>query len=61
MDLGYASIYFIQAYRKDTPAEFQYRFGRRIDLPGMLPRLAYVAVRIPPMPMRLLKLAEKEW
>jgi len=27
----------------------------------MVPRLAYVAVRTPPMPMRLLKLAEKEW
>lgn len=42
-------------------AEFQYRFDRRIDLASMVPRLAYVSVRTPPMPMRLLKLAEKEW
>ncbi len=42
-------------------AEFQYRFDRRIDLASMVPRLAYVSVRTPPMPMRLLKLAEKGW
>lgn len=42
-------------------AEFQYRFNRRIDLKSMVPRLAYVAVHTPPMPMRLLTLAEKEW
>jgi transposase-like protein len=42
-------------------AEFQYRFNRRADLPSMIPRLAYIAVRTPPMPMRLLTLAEKEW
>lgn len=39
-------------------AEFCYRFNRRIKLQDMLPRLAYVAVRTPPMPYRLLKLAE---
>jgi len=42
-------------------AEFQYLFDRRIDLASMLPRLAYASVRTPPMPMRLLKLAEKGW
>jgi len=42
-------------------AEFQYRFNRRFDLPSMIPRLAYVAVRTPPMPLRLLTLAEKAW
>ena len=41
-------------------AEFQYRFNRRFDLQSLLPRLAYVAVRTPPMPDRLLTLAEKE-
>jgi hypothetical protein len=39
-------------------AEFCYRYNRRFQLEDMLPRLAYVAVRTPPMPGRLLKLAE---
>ena len=39
-------------------AEFQYRFNRRYDLVGMLSRLCYVAIRTPPMPGKLLKLAE---
>ena len=39
-------------------AEFSYRFNRRFKLEAMLPRLGYVAVRTPPMPFRLLKLAE---
>jgi transposase-like protein len=39
-------------------AEFCYRFNRRFQLQDMLSRLAYVAVRTPPMPGRLLKLAE---
>jgi len=42
-------------------AEFQYRFNRRFDLPSMIPRLAYVALRTPPMPLRLLTLAEIAW
>jgi len=42
-------------------AEFQYRFDRRIDLGTMIPQLAYVAVRTPPMPMRLLTRAENRW
>jgi len=39
-------------------AEFCYRFNRRFQLKDMLPRFVYVAVRTPPMPNRLLKLAE---
>ena len=41
-----------------TLAEFEYRFNRRYDLGAMIPRLAFAAVRTPPMPYRLLKLAE---
>ena len=37
-------------------AEFQYRFNRRYDLSSLIPRLAYVALRTPPMPDRLLKI-----
>lgn len=39
-------------------AEFCYRFNRRFRLEEMIPRLGYVAVRTPPMPQRLLSLAE---
>lgn len=39
-------------------AEFCYRFNRRFQLEDMLPRFAYMAVRTPPMPARLLKLTE---
>src|SRR3954453_19554196 len=39
-------------------AEFEYRFNRRYDLAAMLPRLIHAAVQTPPMPYRLLKLAE---
>ena len=39
-------------------AEFAYRFNRRYDLAAMMPRLGWAAVRTPPMPYRLLKLAE---
>ena len=39
-------------------AEFEYRFNRRYDLAGMLPRLCWAGVRTTPMPYRLLKLAE---
>ena len=52
---------FRSGSRKHAPrrlAEFEYRFNRRYDLPAMMPRLGWVAVRTPPMPYRLLKLAE---
>ena len=39
-------------------AEFEYRFNRRFDLPAMIKRLIFVAVRTPPMPHRLLSMAE---
>ena len=39
-------------------AEFEYRFNRRYDLAAMMPRLGYIALRAPPMPYRLLRLAE---
>jgi transposase-like protein len=39
-------------------AEFEYRYNRRYDLAAMLPRLCWVGLRTPPMPYRLLKLAE---
>jgi hypothetical protein len=39
-------------------AEFEYRFNRRFDLPSMIPRLVYVAAKTPPMPYRLITLAE---
>lgn len=42
-------------------AEFCYRFNRRFKLAAMLPRLGHAAVRTPPMPYRLLKLAEVHW
>jgi hypothetical protein len=39
-------------------AEFCYRFNRRFKLEDMIPRLGYAAVRTPPMPHRLLSMAE---
>lgn len=39
-------------------AEFCYRFNRRFELKEMLPRFMLIAARTPPMPNRLLKLAE---
>jgi hypothetical protein len=42
-------------------AEFCYRFNRRFDLATMLSRLGYAAAHTPPMPNRLVKLAEAHW
>jgi hypothetical protein len=42
-------------YAQRYLAEFQYRFNRRFNLRDLIPRLAYVALRTPPMPERLLK------
>ena len=47
--------------RKHVPrylAEFEYRFNRRYRLGDMIERLTYVGLRTPPMPYRLLRLAE---
>ena len=43
-------------YAQRYLSEFEYRFNRRFDLPDIIPRLVYVALRTPPMPERLLKL-----
>jgi len=55
-------------YHKASPqhlprylAEFCYRFNRRFDLAAMLARLGKAAVHTPPMPCRLLSLAEAHW
>jgi hypothetical protein len=42
-------------------AEFCWRFNRRFDLADLLPRLAVIATRTPPMPYRLVKLADSHW
>ncbi|MES9859191.1 MAG: IS1595 family transposase [Sedimenticola sp.] len=48
-------------YEKHVPrylAEFEYRFNRRFNLPKMIERLLFVALRTPPMPYRFLRMAE---
>jgi len=42
-------------------AEFCWRFNHRFDLAGLLERLAAAAAQTPPMPYRLVKLAEAHW
>jgi transposase-like protein len=44
-------------YAQRYLSEFQYRFNRRFDLPALIPRLGYAALRTPPMPANLLKLS----
>ncbi len=39
-------------------AEFCYRFNRRFNLRDMMHRFLFVAIKMPPMPKRLLKLAD---
>ena len=39
-------------------AEYTSRFKRRYDLASMIERLTWIGLRPPPMPYRLLKLAE---
>ena len=41
-------------------AAYEYRFNRRADLRGMVPRLAYVALRLPPTPYRTIVPAEAD-
>ncbi len=43
-------------YAQRYLAEVVDRFNRRFDLPEIIPGLVYVALRISPMPERLLKL-----
>jgi transposase-like protein len=63
--LGNVKCALVGTYRaisdKHVPrylSSFAYRFNRRFNLAGMFARLAYVALRTPPMPYRLLKMAE---
>lgn len=42
-------------------AEFAYRFNRRFDLASMVDRLGAVVAITPPMPYRLVKMAEIHW
>jgi transposase-like protein len=63
--LGNVKCALVGTYRaiadKHVPrylSSFAYRFNRRFNLADMFARLAYVALRTPPMPHRLLKLAE---
>ena len=42
-------------------AEFSWRFNERFDLAGMLERLGAAAATTPPMPYRLVTLAEAHW
>lgn len=46
---------FKPKYAQRYLAEFEYRFNRRGNLPALIPRLAYVALRTPPMPEKLLR------
>ena len=46
-----------QKYGPRYLAEFSYRFNRRYQLADLVPRLAHVAVRTPPLPYRLLTVA----
>jgi transposase-like protein len=43
-------------YAQRYLADFQYRFNRRFDLKAMIPRLAFAALRSPPMAYKLLKI-----
>lgn len=44
-------------YAQRYLSEFQYCFNRRFDLSSLIPRLAWAALRTPPMPENLLKLS----
>lgn len=63
--LGNVKCALVGTYRALSPkhvprylASFAYRFNRRFNLPDLFTRLAWVALRTPPMPYRLLKMAE---
>jgi transposase-like protein len=63
--LGNVKCALVGTYRaisgKHVPrylSSFVYRFNRRFNLAAMFARLVYVALRTPPLPYRLLKLAE---
>ena len=52
---------FSPKYAQRYLAEFEYRFNRRYSLPEIIPRLAYVALRTPPMPDKRWFLAYVKW
>lgn len=63
--LGNIKGSLLATYKKISPkhvprylASFAYRYNRRFDLASIMIRLPWVALRTPPMPYRLLKLAE---
>jgi hypothetical protein len=39
-------------------AEFEYRFNRRFDLLVMIEHWLFVSLRTPPMPYRIMRMAE---
>ena len=43
-------------YARRHLSEFEHRFNRRFDLPDIVPRLVYVALRTLPLPGNILKL-----
>ena len=48
--------WFSAKYAQRYLSEYAYRFNRRFDLREFIPRLAYVGLRTPPLPERLLKI-----
>lgn len=48
-------------YAQRYLAEFQYRYNRRFDLSLFIPRFMFEALRTPPMPERLLRIAYVGW
>ncbi len=49
---------FVKKHVPRYLAEFEYRFNRRFNLPAMIERLLCAALRTPPMPYPLLRMAE---
>jgi len=52
---GYSLLELFNEYGTEDQCK---QFNRRFQLEDMLPQFVYVALRIPPIPNRLLKLAE---
>ena len=52
---------FAQKHVPRYLAEFQYRFNHRFNLPSMIRDLVQISLITPPMPARLLTLAEQRW
>lgn len=52
---------FAQKHVPRYLAEFQFRFNNRFHLPSMIRKLIELSLDTPPMPQRLLTLAEQRW